>query len=94
MADPVKLDEHGHILSHVFPDGSMAGVMDRFGSHGVGGRLVWCRDGNPQNGYDRVWWYESVEDAVEGLQGWDYPDELSPPYIIRDCFTHPVEDSE
>jgi hypothetical protein len=92
MADnpPVKYDEWGHLKSRTFPDGSVAGVLERFGPSGdiLCGRLNYCRNGNPATGYDRLWWYPTVVDALEALESWDYP--KPPADFIRDLHKNPL----
>jgi hypothetical protein len=85
----VKLDEWGHVESREFPDKSVAGVMP--GQYGTT-RLVYSRNGDPTSGYDRVWWYASVELAVVALRGWKYP--KPPTKFIRDTNKQPVTPAE
>jgi hypothetical protein len=83
-----KLDEWGHIESRTFDDGSVAGVMERSGE-GLGARLVYSRDGIPSNGYDRIFWYTTVEDALKALRTWAYP--KPPEHFTRDLRKNPVD---
>jgi hypothetical protein len=90
MSSP-QLDEWGHIETRKFPDGSCGGVMERK-REGMGARLVWSRDGNPSNGYDRVWWYEDIPAALKALKAWKYP--KAPTGFGRDTNKEPVDITE
>jgi hypothetical protein len=97
-----KLDEWGHLHSRVFPDKSVAGVLENQGTvkHAEHngemveclGRLNYARDGNPANGYDRLWWYRTVDDAKAAMDSWDYP--KPPAGFIRDLHREPISSLE
>lgn len=88
MADKIAHDEFGHIATRKFPDGSIAGVIERPTPDGMKARLAYARNGNPTIGYDRVYWYDTIQDATKAMESWKYPGK--PPSIIRDCHSDPV----
>jgi hypothetical protein len=92
MADDARItyDEWGHIESKVFPDGSIGGVLERYGPNNeiLCGRLNYARNGDPSKGYDRLWWYHTVDEALHALRTWDYP---NPPVgFFRDLHKEPI----
>lgn len=84
----IELDEWGHVASKRFPGGALGGVIERPG----GARIVLSRSGDPTRGYDRVWWYETVEWAMNALDAWDFPGAPEPLGYTRDLHEDPIED--
>jgi hypothetical protein len=85
-AKSYDLDRWGHIVSTILDNGAAAGVMT--GPGGVG-RLVYTRNGDPGTGYDRVWWYENPEAAIEFLRRWGGMSK--PEGFIRDLQADPID---